>query len=525
MIERDPEQVRRVQVHSHARHHAHKYRHPLRKARLFALRDGLFETIRKARSKLVERRVEAAQHVLLCAWDEEGARRVAVTRDLGGRPRFHAELVFAAVDGLALDAVRLSDEAAVLLEAYLPVPECPLAGRVAAAVRAVNPGLRELHDGRDTGTADVAVARPSVSPSTPTAAVRGWPERGRGKAGQVFLLGYGGYVREQVLPAFNGGGATVAGAVDHKAELLRGDHSGGFPLYRDLAELLPAIAAASEPLVIVATYHSDHARSTLAVLDANPDARVFVEKPVSVTVAQAEALAERRAAGAWIDVGFNRRYAAMTGGLRAAASRLRGPLVFSALVKELRIPPSHWYHWPNQGTRVTGNLCHWIDLAHHLIGGECVGVRALAGETGQTETVSAILEFVDGSVATLVATDAGDDLGGVTEYLELRGGETTVIVDDYRRLIRLEEGRRRVRRARREKGHRRMYQDLRRHWLDGAPPAYPAEDILAVARTTAEVVRALGPPAAVTTPGNPRAASSTATAPAPSGDSAPAPRL
>jgi predicted dehydrogenase len=496
LLERSPERVRRVPVAAHARYHARKYRHPLRKVALFTFRDGPLEAVRKARSKLVERRIEAAQVILVCAWRDHGEHRIGITRDLGGTPRFHPELVFSAPDTLSIDQVRLTDDAIAALEAYLPVPECPLAGVAARAIRAANPGLTGL-DGADAADADAhpadaadpADSADAADPADPAPARGQLPRRSRGGGGTggVYLLGYGGYVREQILPRFR---AEVAGATDHKAELLREVHQGDFPLHRDLADLLPAIAAADRPLVIVATYHSDHVASAVAVLDANPDARVFIEKPAAVTVADAEVLLERRAAGAWIDIGFNRRYAAMTAELAVAAQRLPRPLVFSALVKELKLPASHWYGWPNQGTRVTGNLCHWIDLAHHLVGAPCAEVLAV-GSPASDETVSATLRFRDGSIAALVATDAGDDLGGVTEYLELRGGGTTLVVDDYRRLVELEDGRRRVRRRRREKGHASMYRELRRRWLEGAEPAYPAADIVAVASTTARVVAAV----------------------------------
>jgi predicted dehydrogenase len=483
LVERIPDQVRRVPVSAHARHHARKYRHPLRKLALFAVRDGVRDAVRKARSKLLERRLESAQQVLVCAWGSGPDRRFGVTRDLGGTPRFHPELVFPAPADAALTDLVLDAAALALLEAYLPVPECPLAPDVATLVRAATSWLGSAAAAEGSAVAGGAAGTARVLSPAATGAGRAGVRRDR----RVYLLGYGGYVREQVLPAFRG---LVAAAADHKAELLRSYHGEAFPLHRDRAALLEAIAGADRPLVVIATYHSDHVASALEVLDANPEARVFVEKPAAVTVTEAEALAARREAGGWIDVGFNRRYAPMTAILAGAAARLPRPLVFSALVKELKIPASHWYRWPNQGTRVTGNLCHWIDLAHSLTGTGCREV-VVAG-AGDGATVSATLGFADGSLATLVATDAGDDLGGVTEHLELRAGGTTVVVDDYRRCLVLEDGRRSVRRRRRDKGHRRMYADLRRRWLAGAEPAYPPGDILAVARTTARVVAALG---------------------------------
>ena len=52
--------------------------------------------------------------------------------------------------------------------------------------------------------------------------------------------------------------------------------------------------------------------------------------------------------------------------MRRACARLRqesGPVSISCLVKELTFEADHGYFWPNQATRITGNLCHWIDLA------------------------------------------------------------------------------------------------------------------------------------------------------------------
>lgn len=475
LVERRPDQTHRIPVMVHERHHRAKYRRPLRKALFFALREGIGETLRKVRSKALERRIEAAQEILVCGWGEEGDRRMGVTRDLGGVPRFHPELVFRSSPGRSVDDVELGAATRSLLEAYLPVPDCPLAEEAARAIRSENPWLEP--------------APPPTVPRQPPA-----PAQGTRTRPEVFLLGFGGYVREQILPTFRG---DVAGAVDHKAELIRALGGGaGFPLVRDLEALLPGIAAAERPLVIVATYHSDHAPAALAVLDANPEARVFIEKPATLTLDQAEALASRRESGAWVDVGFNRRHAPFTGPLVDAARRLPGPLVFSALVKELKIPSSHWYRWPNQGTRVMGNVCHWVDLAHHLIQAPCESVRADAGRVksdGPDDhgTVSATLRFGDGSLATLVASELGDDLGGVTEHLELRGAGTTVVVDDYRRLEVRGDGRRRIRRGRRDRGHRAMYRGLRRRWLEGGPPEYPGDHLVEVTRACVRVVEAL----------------------------------
>ena len=69
-----------------------------------------------------------------------------------------------------------------------------------------------------------------------------------------------------------------------------------------------------------------------------------------------------------LEVGFNRRYNPLVERARKELAAESGPTTLVATIREVDITPDHWYLWPNQGTRVAGNLCHWIDLALHLIG-------------------------------------------------------------------------------------------------------------------------------------------------------------
>ncbi len=292
-------------------------------------------------------------------------------------------------------------------------------------------------------------------------------------------MGFGGYVREQVLPCFR---SEVRGAADYKADLLAKHVTTSFPLYRDAGTLLDAIADDPRPLVIISAYHSDHAALALRSLDANPRACVFVEKPAAVTAADAAALVGRRRAGAWIDAGYNRRYAPLLGELMRAMRAAERPWLVTMSVKELKLPPSHWYHWPNQGTRITGNACHWLDLALHLIGARPQEVTLVASG----DTVAIAVGFADGSLANLSLGEAGDDLPGVREWIEVRGGSTTAVLDDFRRLsLSGSAGTRTRRLLRRDKGHASMYRELRRRWMAGEPPVYPLEDLDAVCALTA----------------------------------------
>ncbi len=476
---------RRISPRAYDAFHREKFRRPVAKALRFLVLEGFVRTWRKIRSKQVLRRIEADQDIVVAEIEAGGGQWLGFTRELGGALRFHPSLVFE-VDGDPDPAsVRLTEPARLLLETYLPVPSCPVPDELVGELTSANPSLKPHgrlpppSEGAGQGGTSPELAAPSeATPATPASPAEGTapdPAAGTG----VYLIGFGAYVWDEVLTHFAG---EIRGAADFRAGLMRRHLDPAFPLHEDSAPLLDDVASAVEPLVIIAAYHSDHAPLAARVLEANPDARVFIEKPAAVTMEQAECLARLLRGGAWIDVGYNRRHAAFAADLRRRLEGLPRPWTLTAVVKENRIPPTHWYRWPNQGTRVTGNACHWVDLFQHLVGRRPVAVDAL----GDDERTSISIRYDDDSLATLIAASDGDGAGGVQEWIEIRGGGTTLRLDDFRRLVVESDGRtRRRRRLRRDKGHAAMYRDLSVRWRTGAPPAYPPEDLLPVCRVTA----------------------------------------
>jgi predicted dehydrogenase len=215
---------------------------------------------------------------------------------------------------------------------------------------------------------------------------------------------------------------------------------------------------------------------------------VFIEKPPAVSAVEARTLESMRQRGAWIDIGYNRRHAPFTRELAALLRDVPGPWQLLAEVKELKLPPSHWYFWPNQGTRITGNVCHWLDLFCSLTPASVAEMTVL----GDDSSLSLALHYDDGTVGTIVATDRGDDTAGVTERIQARGGDSTIPIDEFRTLTHASgSGRNRTRRLRRDKGHAAMYRDLRRRWLADEGPSYPAGDIVRVAEVVERAAQAL----------------------------------
>ena len=172
-------------------------------------------------------------------------------------------------------------------------------------------------------------------------------------------------------------------------------------------------------------------------------------------------------------------------------AKARGPVVMTCIIKELALPSSHWYYWPSQGTRVTGNLCHWIDLGMAIIEAspkQVSVVSAVDGIPGDELTVAVVYE--DGSRLNLVATNQGNPLRGVQEYIDIRQGDLTVSIDDFLVMTVQEGGDRRVRRSIiRDKGHARMYGDFSRRVQNGAHHSYPDRDLFVSSKIYLAVVK------------------------------------
>ncbi len=232
--------------------------------------------------------------------------------------------------------------------------------------------------------------------------------------------------------------------------------------------------------VLIATRHHLHARQVLAAIDAGKS--VFCEKPLCLTESELAAIVRAMASGdskpdrirarascqtsqsrgartPLLMVGFNRRFAAMAVQLKEFLSDVREPLSMHYRVNAGFIPGDHWVNDPEQGGgRVLGEVCHFVDFLCFLAGACPVEVQAQSvGNAGQysMDNVVAQLRFANGTLGTITYAANGDKSAS-KERLEIFGGGSTAILEDFRHLELVRNGRKRTERARLEqdKGHK-----------------------------------------------------------------------
>ena len=213
--------------------------------------------------------------------------------------------------------------------------------------------------------------------------------------------------------------------------------------------------------VVIATRHHLHAGQVLAALRAGK--AVFCEKPLCLSeqelaeVAAAFSLAESGKVPP-VMVGFNRRFAPMAVALRRFVSEIHEPLAIHYRVNAGFLPPDHWTNDPEQGGgRIVGEVCHFLDFVSFLAGAPPVDVECqTVGNEGRYsgENIVATLRFENGTLGTITYLANGDRAAS-KERVEVFGGGSTAILDDFRALELVRHGRRNVTRSRwkQDKGH------------------------------------------------------------------------
>ena len=213
--------------------------------------------------------------------------------------------------------------------------------------------------------------------------------------------------------------------------------------------------------IVVATRHNLHARQVVAALHAGK--HVFCEKPLCLNEDELRDIVrvyeEQSSSSPLLMVGFNRRFAPLALRLKAFLREIHEPLALHYRVNAGFIPADHWLNDPEQGGgRIIGEVCHFVDFLTFLVGAAPVEVeaRGLAnpGKYSNDNVISS-LRFADGSEGT-ISYLANGDKSYSKERIEVFGGGAVAVLEDFRRLETVSQGRKQIFRSllRQDKGHR-----------------------------------------------------------------------
>jgi predicted dehydrogenase/threonine dehydrogenase-like Zn-dependent dehydrogenase len=277
----------------------------------------------------------------------------------------------------------------------------------------------------------------------------------------IGLLGAGSFAIGTLLPAISRlGGVTLVGVC-----AANGSHSQHaakkFGFRYSSADEDALIADPAINTVVIATRHHLHARQVLAAL--NSGKHVFCEKPLCLNEDELYDVIrayENQPAGRkpLLIVGFNRRFAPLALRLKKFLRGIQEPLALHYRVNAGFIPADHWLNDPQQGGgRVIGEVCHFVDFLSFLVGSAPIEVQAHSlanpGKYSNDNVISS-LRFGDGSQGT-ISYLANGDKSYSKERIEVFGGGSVAVLEDFRKLELVDQGHKQVFRSlRQDKGHR-----------------------------------------------------------------------
>jgi predicted dehydrogenase len=338
---------------------------------------------------------------------------------------------------------------------------------------------------------------------SPTSAVADSPRRmlrsGSNRGPGAVLVGGGNYTRVHAARFVRRAGVRLKWLVEIEPALARsvGEAYGFENVTTDLRDATQDSDAA---IAVVAGYHSTHANDATLLLESGK--KVLIEKPPVTSIRQLDRLIPVLAARprSWA-VGYNRRYASGIEQLRQELRERGRPVTVTCVLHQLRLPHNHWYFWPNQGGRVLGNLCHWIDLGT-LLAGEVAPAeifatsRSGAGAEGcaarHDDDVSVTVRYADGSLLNIISSSRGDETLGMHEWIEVRSGGLLATIEDFRTMTISRNGRTLyARRGLRSRGHARMYSKVIAGFLRDEEPQFSLHQFVVPSRLMLEVEQML----------------------------------
>ena len=158
-------------------------------------------------------------------------------------------------------------------------------------------------------------------------------------------------------------------------------------------------------------------------------------------------------------VGFNRRFAPMVVQMKSFLAPISEPCRLHYRINAGYLPPDHWVNDREQGGgRILGEVCHFVDLLMFLAASPIVEVEGRA--PGNSRTLQRRQRSrLDSLCQRLRRNNQLSGERGPIVFqgaIEVFGGGAVAVLEDFRRLELVREGRKRTihSRWRQDKGHR-----------------------------------------------------------------------
>jgi len=276
--------------------------------------------------------------------------------------------------------------------------------------------------------------------------------------GHVGILGSGNFAFSTIGHYLNKNyGKVIAATMDtniHRAASLNEKFGGNY--YTTNEDKI--INDNKIDIVYIASNHASHAEYAIKALNNNKS--VHIEKPPVVSDDQLQRLCDamKKSTGK-VGLGYNRPQSPLGKLVQDSVDAESGPMMINWFIAAHELEDDHWYFKPEEGGRVLGNLCHWIDYTLSLVPEESRFPVKITPSTSQKYKSDFVIsyEFEDGSLAVLTMSSKGHTFEGVSERLSVHRGDVLISLMDFETLT--------IKNLNNVKNHKPIYRD---HGHEGA---------------------------------------------------------
>jgi polar amino acid transport system substrate-binding protein len=248
------------------------------------------------------------------------------------------------------------------------------------------------------------------------------------------LVGLGAFMTSTILPHLKEVEGVEVRAICHTKGLpakKTGIAAGAAYATTDYEKLL---TDKEIDLIICATRHRSHAAMAIQALEAGKN--IYIEKPVALNEEELGRVmkAAERSKGRLI-VGFNRRFSHHFVRARKEFADAKTPLQILYRVNVGPLEPTHWSYDAEEGGRLIGEGCHFVDALQFITGSRPTRLSVArvpsGGAVPHEENFTLNIEYANGSLGTVVYTALGN-FRLPKEYIEIYGDGKIMVIDNFK---------------------------------------------------------------------------------------------
>ena len=253
----------------------------------------------------------------------------------------------------------------------------------------------------------------------------------------VAIVGCGNHAFTDIAYFLRKNSGNIIGATmdidSHKAISLAEEYKA----YRHTIEVKNILEDENIKLMYIVSNHATHTPYAIQALEHKKD--VFIEKPIAINMEQYVDLVRTvRQSTNRVYTGYNRPFSPAIQTIKPYITN--GSITLNCFIMGHKLASDHWYRKPSEGSRVVGNLGHWIDLSTHLV----MARETLPQEFSLT-LISANKKHKDDDFVLTIKTDLddlivltfstrSDPFEGVMENISFQNENIIANIEDFRKM-------------------------------------------------------------------------------------------